>query len=750
MKKPSAFLFTLRLFFYLSVAALVLFHPGIVVSYDRTGLVQWFFVVPLGALIAFLPAPRGKLRFKLSLALVPLCILSVWAGGLSSAALPIFLAGAISFVLTLLLFRYPRWGKLSALEPFFLAWVCFRLLVFSRSGEDAAGESMGLTQFILVWTGLVFLFHSALVYFCLYPASSGGAKKEGFVFGLAAAAALAAVIFILPADFIRNTMIINLLTGQIDRMTKLSDNEWGIPDNGGGRRRGRVTIPGSEDGQTPNLRGLSEYDWPGEGRRNRRGGDGEQRQQYAVMVVASKQEPVYMGNAIRGRLDPVGGFLYSQDEALNRLSSQRFFVTWFDSEPVYDMGRRQWDVFSLSTLPQKFFPYRPFAIEPTVQSENSGPFRYIHRVVSNVHNDDPLNLIRRPVRELSSLEKIDLAPYLEFPLERADAGVFESHLENVLEAWRARREETMGEARNEYMEKIAAILLGFSGYQYNVNDNNTASVSDMINFLTNTKEGDCVEFSNTAALLGRLAGIPSRVVTGYMAAEGLQTIAHLRGLAALRSRIPVLREFPFEELFLVTDAHGHSWPQFYIPGYGWVDFEATRFAIPPIGFGDGNMRDVVIPLLDENQLFSPVRSFPWRAVLRVLAFLATAALLAAYAIRYGREAALSLGASRGGRQGARSLYLLLLARLAADGKPIKPASKTAPEYARLFPEDGSFTAFAAVYTELRWRNFSDKAEEDARFRTLMEEYRNILAANRRNGPGASIIRIFSLRGLAYL
>jgi len=352
------------------------------------------------------------------------------------------------------------------------------------------------------------------------------------------------------------------------------------------------------------------------------------------------------------------------------------------------------------------------------------------------------------------MERFNLAPYLDFPLEEADREVFNTHLNRVMEQWEERRERVMrNDERNDYMERIAAILMSFSDYQYNVNINNQSSIADMINFLVNTKDGDCVEFSNSAALLGRLAGIPSRVVTGYLAAQSLQTTAHLRGLAALRSRIPVLREFPFNELYLVTDAHGHSWPQFYVPDYGWLDFEATAFAIPPTGLGDGNMRDVVIPLIDENQVFSPVRAFPWRVVLRTLVTLAILALVSAYALRYGREAALRMGVRRGGRAGARSLYLLLLARLAADGRPIKPVSKTAPEYALLFSgaEEGeSFAGFAALYTELRWRDFSDKAEMDGRFELLENEYRKILAENRRKGLRAFFVRIFSLRALAYL
>nr|AGS53745.1 transglutaminase-like enzyme [uncultured bacterium contig00076] len=475
-----------------------------------------------------------------------------------------------------------------------------------------------------------------------------------------------------------------------------------------------------------------------------------------------------MGDSFRGQLDPVKGFLISQDEQLNRLAGQRLFVTWFNNEPNYDLGRGRQEVFSLSTLPQKYLPWRPVSIDPTILNENSGPLRFIHQVVSDTHFDDPLRLVNIPSRSFSDFERQALASYFEISLMNSDMEVFGGWLDTALEWWQVNREAVIQTDRyfrelysdnetleqvNEYMEKILAILVNFSSYQYNLSYNDDYSIDVLKEFLLNTKDGDCVEFSNTLALLGRLAGIPSRVVTGYLAAEELQTSAHLRGLAALRERIPVLQDFPFDNLFMVTNLHAHSWTQFYIPEYGWLDFEATSFALPPVGGGDFNTWDVVIPLINENRVFSPVRQFPWRAVLRAAGILAVFALILAYILRYVREAVLYFGAQRGGRTGARCLYLLLLARLAADGKPIKPASKTALEYAELFPGmsgDSHLLAFASLYSELRWREFGDRAEIDNRFRLLEREYRDILAATQRKGILKRLIRIFSLRGLAYL
>lgn len=773
MKKQAVLLFCIRLFFYFSVTVLILVHPGITVSFDSTGYLLWFGIIPVEALIAFLPAPRKSFKRKCILAAIPLLVLSLYAGGFSAIALQLILAGALSFFLTFLLFYHPRWAKACALEPFFLAFVLLRLLAFSRSGEEAAGQSMAVTQFVFIWTAVVFLLHSAVVYLCLYPhsrenaAAKANAKKEGSIFLLASAAALLIVLVVLPADFVRNAVITNLRQERKPERIG-SAGDYGIPKEAEGRRSGRRITPGG-GGRQQSLRGIPENDWQdGKGR----GGSEGKNQQYTVMIVASKYEPVFMGSVFRGQMDAEKGFLPSPEEPLNRLPTQRLFVTWVNNERNFDRGRRRQEVVSISTQAINYLPYRPVSIDPTIISENSGPLRYIHRVNAGAHITDPLELINTPPRSLSDADKNRLSHYLEIPLPEDDLNIFNDYINRTLKNWRDNREEIIqsdpylesifgnarGGIRNDYMETILALLTGFSQYQYNLSYSNDASINDIKNFLFESMDGDCVEFSNSLALLGRLAGIPSRVVTGYLAAEGLQTPAHLRGLAALYNSIPALREFPFNDLFLVTNAHGHSWTQFYIPEYGWLDFESTSFAIPPLGMGDISNWDVVIPVLDESKTFAPVRKFPWFALLRAVLFIAALALAGAYILRYGREAALYFGSRRGGRAGARALYLLLLARLAADGKPIKPASRTAHEYTELFAKINEktdtavlhFKTFAEIYSQLRWRTFADAGETDSRYRLLKQEYRNILKAAKRRSIAGFVIRIFSLRGLAYL
>jgi len=772
MKKQLISLFLLRLFFYFSVITLIFLHPGISVPFDHIGIMQWFIINPLMAVIAFQQVFRidSCKRFLFVLAL--LLPLSIIAGGFNLGAFSPFFSGLASFILTFLLFHHNRMmlhlqlAKVAVLEPFILAWICLRLLSLSRSGEEIAGQSAALTQFILVWTFVVFLLHSAVVYFCLNPKSYVKTWKEGIIFILGTLAVLVILIAVLPPDFVRNTIIENLIPERVPE--RISTSDRGLPQRTGGRR----TLPQGESGQGE-LRGVSEHNWPSRGEN-----DGESRQ-YMVKIVASAIEPVYMGESFNGHLDPVHGFLLSREEPVNDLARQRFFVTWSGNERNFDLGRKRHEIFSLSTLRQKYLPYLPVSIDPTILNENSGPLRFIHQVESNIHSGDPLFLVNTPTRSFTERERTALASYLDLPLNNDDKKAFNDFLNNALENWHNNREEIIKRDRylqqvivktdeiifNQYLETIIAILVSFSVYQYNLNYDDDYSIAALKDFLFNTKEGNCVEFSNTLALLGRLAGIPSRVVTGYLVSESLQTPAHLRGLSVLQRQIPVLQKFSFDNLFMITNLHSHSWTQFFIPDYGWLDFEATSFAIPPLGIGDFNNWDVVIPLIDENRTFSQVRKFPWQAVGRAAVTLIIFALICAYILRYGRELVLFICIQRDGsyRVRARYLYLLLLARLAADGQPIKPASKTAHEYSELFPgnltrrdterenEEGAcFKAFADIYSAIRWREFSNEAEINEHFQLLKQEYFNILKNTRRRGIHRWFIRKISLRGLTYL
>jgi transglutaminase-like putative cysteine protease len=77
----------------------------------------------------------------------------------------------------------------------------------------------------------------------------------------------------------------------------------------------------------------------------------------------------------------------------------------------------------------------------------------------------------------------------------------------------------------------------------------------LLDFLFETHAGYCQHFAGAAALLLRLAGVPTRVVTGF--ATGKQTDA---------------------DSYTVRDLDAHAWIEVYFTDYGWVSFNPTPAA----------------------------------------------------------------------------------------------------------------------------------------------------------------------------
>ena len=79
-------------------------------------------------------------------------------------------------------------------------------------------------------------------------------------------------------------------------------------------------------------------------------------------------------------------------------------------------------------------------------------------------------------------------------------------------------------------------------------------------FLTKTREGYCVQFASSLALLLREAGIPARYVEGYIA-TGLFTNRGDDAVARYKTT--------------VRDSSAHAWVEVWYDGLGWIQYEAT-------------------------------------------------------------------------------------------------------------------------------------------------------------------------------
>jgi transglutaminase-like putative cysteine protease len=737
------FLFFTRLALYLITLALPILHPAIVVPYDRVGLIFAFVVIPAQMFIAFfLSPPRFRLHTWLLSAGAPIVLFVLFIAGFELSTVLYILAAVAVFLLTTLVFKTEGLGRsVAVLEPFLLAVIAYRILSFSRASEELARQSSGITQLILILIPLAFLMHGIVLYLSVFH--SGGSRRgvrEVVLFLLIAVPLFLVVSFILPPDFVSNSIALNRIDRDIKPKPVPLDEQgpgWPggnlLPEDGqwleslrGQRGDGESTEgdPG-EDGQNA-LEGVPSDQWNEAGL-----GEGAESKQYAVMVLASPVQPVYAADAYFGEFDPERGFVFSRDEPLNELTYLRFLETWKNLEHGEESMRQSTEIVYFSTLPERYLPFRPLSIEPTVLKRQYNPFQYSYTATSALSRSGPRDWAVIP--GLGPEERIQLEPYLRIPLSAEHRQSFLSYLEQALG-------DTSG-----YYSRIEAILKSFSSFQYDIGFDDNTSVAKMERFLVDRRQGDCTEFSNTAAILLRLAGIPARVVTGYLASRDLQTFAHLRGLFMLREAIPELQEHPFGNLYLVTTAQRHSWVQAYVPSFGWVDLESTAYALPPPPGRDPNSMNVVIPLIQGEQLRQVFR-FPWLLAVQLLIVLTALTVTGIYLFRFVRKAYLRAVSRRGDLRALKALYTLLLIQLAERGWEVKRPFLTPKEYAEDHPE---IADFAEIYTMLRFRENLDAGARSEAWQALRASYREILESSRSPGLAAALRRAFSLKGLYY-
>ncbi len=90
-------------------------------------------------------------------------------------------------------------------------------------------------------------------------------------------------------------------------------------------------------------------------------------------------------------------------------------------------------------------------------------------------------------------------------------------------------------------------------YRYTLNPKYKEGVEPLEDFLFFSKEGYCEQFATAMAILLRTAGIPSRVVTGFLSGEWNR----------------------FGSYLIVRQKDAHSWVETFLPGTGWVLFDPT-------------------------------------------------------------------------------------------------------------------------------------------------------------------------------
>ena len=739
----------LRLVVYFIAIIAPFFSSSIVVRYDIPGFAFWFIFIPLQIIITYnfakglfpeSASPKWiRLRKKLIVSrnlfypilvfLLPL-LFSVFPG-FGAMLQRAYIFTLIIFIFNILVFMAGV-VALIFLEPAFIYFIYYKLLEFSRASESAWQNASFVIPFFYVLLIVLYLFLSIILYGTSGNKKLSDLKKEIILFFVIIIPLLAFAAILIPADHIVNDFIFNFRDEKVfpKGMSGLEDKN----SEGDQKDKGKLS-------------GIPAERW---GNRSRSSASGENKQ-YAVMVVSSIEDELYSAWEYFGGFNPVKGFVHISNEYtdgrideknLNLLKKQRFLETWRNPYYIPDENRVEAKAFYLSALPERVVPYLPVTIEPTIYSMQRYPFAYSYNSLSMI---SPITLEILEVAKLYDFSKEELeemSEYLVLPVADRYKKIFDDYLKD---AGAVIPKMNIIDDPEIFKKNIIAVIQGFSEYQYELGYDEDTSVEKIARFLLKEFPGDCTEFSNAAAMLARRAGIPSRVVTGYLVSKAFQSPQHIQALMVLQESIDVISEIPLEELMLVTTAHRHSWVQFYIPGMGWIDFETTGFAIPSMG-GDLNSAKIVIPIIRQLKENSRNFDFPWKSILSIFVLIILLVITLLYLYKIILMTALSVKSKKPVAVSFESRYRYILHRFFLAGYPLKTKTMTPVEYGEI---NSDALLFTELFTELLYRNVYSSDEYDIVTKRFDEEYFKLKKLTRPKGLFEYLKKIFSLRGVFY-
>ena len=139
-----------------------------------------------------------------------------------------------------------------------------------------------------------------------------------------------------------------------------------------------------------------------------------------------------------------------------------------------------------------------------------------------------------------------------------------------------------GGTHNPY-EKVKAIETYLRQFEYTLDVPKPNPELDVVDFfLFDLQKGYCDYFASAMVMLSRSVGLPARLAVGYT--TGMYDFTR--------------------NVFVVSEANAHAWPEIYFPTYGWVPFEPTTSQTPFSWYVDQNFPTTIEDENNQDELIN--------------------------------------------------------------------------------------------------------------------------------------------------
>ncbi|MBX3073601.1 DUF3488 domain-containing protein [Candidatus Obscuribacterales bacterium] len=156
------------------------------------------------------------------------------------------------------------------------------------------------------------------------------------------------------------------------------------------------------------------------------------------------------------------------------------------------------------------------------------------------HSDFKTSLLLPPVVEMQAAEQALMDKYLQLP-DELPARV------------KSKAKKIAGEG-NWFVkaQRISEYLHNKKAFKYKSKNIYRVKGGDFVdNFLFKTKEGNCVDYASSFVIMARAAGIPARLVGGYLPGKYNQRTG----------------------FYEIKVKDGHAWAEIYMPNWSWIAFD---------------------------------------------------------------------------------------------------------------------------------------------------------------------------------